>query len=46
MLTAYGNPLKINEALTELGGVPAVEKGGDASKEFEENSEGKIHLRR
>jgi hypothetical protein len=41
VLKAYGNPLDFNEALTKIGGKPAVEKGGDASKEFEVNSEGK-----
>lgn len=44
VLTAYASPLKFNEALVELGGVPAVEKGGDASKEFEEKADGKYIL--
>jgi hypothetical protein len=44
VLKAYGNPLKFNEALTEIGGVPAVEKGGDASKEFEVKDGGKYIL--
>ncbi len=41
VLKAYGNPLDFNEALTKIGGTPAVEKGGDASKEFDVNAEGK-----
>lgn len=42
VLKAYANPLKFNEALTEIGGVPAVEKGGDTSKEFEVTPQGKV----
>ena len=42
VLKAYANPLKFNDALHEIGGVPAVEKGGDTSKEFMETSEGKF----
>ncbi|WP_394236865.1 YdjY domain-containing protein [Niallia oryzisoli] len=38
----YADPLLFNEALTKLGGTPAVEKGGDASKEFKETAEGKF----
>jgi hypothetical protein len=41
VLTAYANPLQFNEALIAIGGVPAVEKGGDASKEFDERADGK-----
>lgn len=44
VLKAYGNPLKFNEALMEIGGVPAVDKGGDVSKEFEEKADGKYIL--
>ena len=29
------DPFLFNEALTKLGGNPVVEKGGDASQEFE-----------
>ena len=42
VLTAYADPLLFNEALTKLGGTPAVEKGGDASQEFEVTDEGKF----
>jgi hypothetical protein len=35
VLNAYANPLKFNEALMEIGATPAVDKGGDMSKEFE-----------
>ncbi|WP_261798749.1 YdjY domain-containing protein [Bacillus tuaregi] len=38
----YADPLLFNEALMKLGGTPAVDKGGDASKEFEETAEGKF----
>ncbi|WHY87826.1 YdjY domain-containing protein [Neobacillus novalis] len=44
VLSAYANPLKFNEALKEIDGTPAVEKGGDASKEFEEKDGGKYIL--
>lgn len=44
VLKAYASPLKFNEALLEIGGVPAVEKGGDVSKEFEEKADGKYIL--
>ncbi len=40
VLKAYANPLKFNEALLEIGGVPAVEKGGDTSKEFATTTDG------
>ncbi|WML43884.1 YdjY domain-containing protein [Neobacillus sp. PS3-40] len=40
VLKAYANPLKFNEALIEIGGVPAVEKGGDTSKEFKITADG------
>jgi hypothetical protein len=39
---AYANPLKFNEALIAIGGVPAVEKGGDTSKEFADTPAGKV----
>lgn len=39
---AYANPLAFYDALIKLGGNPAVEKDGDASKEFEETAEGKF----
>lgn len=42
VLNAYADPLLFNEALTTLGGTPAVEKGGDASQEFEVTDEGKF----
>ena len=42
VLTAYGDPLDFSEALTKIGGTPAVAKGGDASKEFEETKDGKV----
>lgn len=42
VLKAYGNPLDFNEALIKIGGIPAVEKGGDASKEFSVTPEGKF----
>ncbi len=35
------DPLLFNEALTKIGGTPAVEKGGDASQKFEVTDEGK-----
>ena len=44
VLKAYANPLKFNEALLEIGGVPAVAKGGDVSKEFEAKADGKYIL--
>ncbi|MEH7075266.1 YdjY domain-containing protein [Neobacillus drentensis] len=44
VLKAYANPLKFNEALLEIGGVPAVEKGGDTSKEFETKADEKYIL--
>ena len=40
VLKAYANPLKFNEALTEIGGVPAVAKGGDTTQEFKMTPEG------
>lgn len=36
VLNAYADPVEFAEALQKIGGTPAVEKGGDASKEFEE----------
>ncbi|AGK52424.1 YdjY domain-containing protein [Bacillus sp. 1NLA3E] len=42
VLQAYASPLKFNEALVEIGGVPAVEKGGDVTKEFNETADGKF----
>lgn len=42
VLKAFANPLAFNEALVKIGGTPAVEKGGDASKEFEETADGKF----
>ncbi|WP_017754159.1 YdjY domain-containing protein [Calidifontibacillus oryziterrae] len=42
VLKTYANPLAFNEALVKIGGTPAVDKGGDASKEFEETTEGKF----
>lgn len=42
VLRGYGNPLDFHEALIKIGGVPAVEKGGDVTKEFEETPEGKF----
>jgi ferredoxin/predicted small secreted protein len=42
VLKAHANPLAFNEALMELGGTPAVDKGGDASEQFEETPEGKF----
>lgn len=34
VLNAYANPIEFSEALEKIGLTPAVEKGGDASKEF------------
>jgi hypothetical protein len=42
VLKAYGNPLDFNKALMKIGGVPAVDKGGDATQEFEVTPEGKF----
>ncbi|MDP4104116.1 MAG: YdjY domain-containing protein [Bacillota bacterium] len=42
VLKAYANPLKFNEALIAIGGVPAVAKGGDTSKEFMDTPAGKV----
>ncbi|NMD71361.1 hypothetical protein HHO41_13735 [Bacillus sp. DNRA2] len=42
VLKGYGNPLDFHDALIKIGGVPAVEKGGDTTKEFEETPEGKF----
>ena len=42
VLKAYANPLAFYEALNMIGGTPAVAKGGDASKEFEETADGKV----
>ncbi len=42
VLKAYANPLAFYQALIDLEMTPAVEKGGDASKEFEETPEGKV----
>jgi len=39
---SYANPLAFYEALIAIGGTPAVEKGGDASKEFEDTPDGKV----
>ncbi|MFB4165992.1 YdjY domain-containing protein [Alteribacillus sp. JSM 102045] len=38
----YANPLSFYNALSEAGGEPAVEKGGDDSERFEETPEGDI----
>jgi hypothetical protein len=42
VLKGYANPLAFYNALIELGLTPAVAKGGDASKEFEETPKGKV----
>ena len=42
VLTTYSDPLVFSEALATIGGTPAVEKGGDASQEFEVTEEGKF----
>jgi ferredoxin len=39
---AYANPLAFFKALKEIGGIPAVDQGGDASKEFNVTPEGKF----
>ncbi|QDP42212.1 YdjY domain-containing protein [Radiobacillus deserti] len=39
---AYANPLAFYQALMEIGGTPALEKGGDKEEAFRENEEGKF----
>lgn len=42
VFNAYADPLDFVDALIKVDSVPAVDKGGDASKEFEETSDGKF----
>jgi hypothetical protein len=41
VFNTYSNPLAFFKAMKDIGGVPAVDQGGDASKEFNQTPEGK-----